>query len=96
MARHKLTKSRRGPYHLLIGPYDEQVIAAIKSLPAGARSWDPKLLAWRVADERVEEAQGLLDAIERERAGSTTSTTPAPSRSTTPTRRSGRARSAGT
>lgn len=69
MAKHKLSKSHRGPYYLLIGPYNERVVAAIKSLPAKARAWDPKLLAWRVAEEHVEEAQAKLDEIDRERAG---------------------------
>jgi hypothetical protein len=64
MAKHKLSKSRRGPYYLVIGPYDERVVAAIKSLPPAARSWDPKLLAWRVAEGHHAEAQALLDAIE--------------------------------
>jgi hypothetical protein len=98
MAKHRLTKSKRGPYFVLIGPYDERVIEAIKSLPVPARSWDPGLKAWKIVEGHEGEAQALLDEIDQERDGSTTpiSQQSAPSRSTTPTRRSAARGSAAT
>jgi hypothetical protein len=64
-----LTKSVRGPYHVLLcRDYDQDVYDAISSLPAAARWWDPALRAWKVADTHVDQAQALLDAIAEGRA----------------------------
>ena len=65
--RHRLTKSRKGPWWIMIGPYDERVVAAIKAgLPVRARAWDAKLLAWKIADGHEGEAQTILDRLAAE------------------------------
>lgn len=64
MAEHKLSKSKRGPYYLLIGPYRREVVEAIKTLPAAARSFDDRLRAWRIDEDYYEQAQALLDEID--------------------------------
>lgn len=61
--KHRLNKSRKGPYSVLIGPYDEEVIAAIKTLPARARAWDALLKAWKIDESHHDEAQRLIDEV---------------------------------
>ena len=65
--KHRLSKSRKGKYYLLIGPYDEEVVARVKDLPPRTRSWDPKLRAWRIDDTHEPEMQAALDEIEESR-----------------------------
>ena len=65
--RHRLTKSRKGPWWIMIGPYDERVVAAIKAeLPVRVRAWDAKLLAWKIADGHEDAAQAILDRLAAE------------------------------
>lgn len=63
-SKHKLTKSQRGPYYLLIGPYRREVVEAIKTLPVAARAFDERLRAWKIAEAYHEQAQALLDEID--------------------------------
>ena len=62
MSAHRLSPSAKGPYHLLIGPYDLLLIEWVKNeLPDHARQWDPTMKAWRIANEYVEKVQARLD-----------------------------------
>lgn len=64
MSRHKLNKSRKGPYWVMIGPYDERVVKAIKAgLPVRARSFDEGLRAWKIADGYEDKAREILDRL---------------------------------
>lgn len=62
MSTHRLNPSRKGDYHVLIGPYDGVLVAWLKrELPDHARQWDDVLKAWRIGNDYVEQVQARLD-----------------------------------
>ncbi len=62
MTAHRLNPSSKGPYHLLIGPYDLLLIEWVKTeLPDHARQWDETMKAWRIGNEYVEKVQARID-----------------------------------
>lgn len=59
----KLNKSHKGPWVVLIGPYDEDFVAELKDIvPPDDREWRSVARAWRI-DERWESA--VRDLIDR-------------------------------
>lgn len=61
MKQHKLNKSVKGAYYLLIGPYHEPLLEAIRGMPTHARMWDGTLKAWKIADSFHEQALAIID-----------------------------------
>lgn len=60
--RHRLNKSRKGDYWILVGPYDADLVEWLKStIPAGDRQWDGPLKAWRIQGE--DSANAVRDRI---------------------------------
>ena len=45
---------------VVIGPFDEEFVAAIKSRIRGRR-WDPKLKAWKVREAEREELERIIE-----------------------------------
>lgn len=47
--KHKLSPSRTGEHHVLVGPYDPDLIAKLKAaVPPSHREWRPRAKVWRI------------------------------------------------
>lgn len=58
----KLTRSRKGPWFLLLGPYDETLIADLKdAIPSESRQYMASMQAWRIDEEWAPQAQAVID-----------------------------------
>ncbi|MCH9637750.1 MAG: hypothetical protein K0U16_07385 [Gammaproteobacteria bacterium] len=57
----KLNKSQKGPWLLLIGPYDEDFVQELKDLvPPEDREWRDVTKAWRIADHWEPQVRELI------------------------------------
>ena len=66
-AKHKVSKSRDGKAVIVIGPYDEGLVAALKSrIPSRARQWRPVAKCWRVDVAYEEQVRSLVEDFGRE------------------------------
>ncbi len=49
MSTHKLNKAASGGHYVLIGPYDAELVAFLKSnVPASHREWRGVAKCWRI------------------------------------------------
>lgn len=63
MRRHKLNKSAKGFWYVLIGPYDADLVEAIKrQVPPSGRQWSPTAKLWRIHPDYRETVQTLIEA----------------------------------
>jgi hypothetical protein len=61
---HRLSPSRKGDWHVLIGPYDADLVADLKrAVPSSGREWMPVSKCWRIAPGYVGIVQGLIDGM---------------------------------
>lgn len=59
---HRLNKSAKGEWYVLVGPYDPALVEDLKrEVPARSREWLPVARAWRIAPEYADVVQGLID-----------------------------------
>lgn len=58
----KLNRSHKGPWLLLIGPYDETFVAELKEVvPSADREWRPVTRAWRIAEYWEPQVRELIE-----------------------------------
>ena len=57
---HRLNKTKRGDY-LLIGPYDEELLCKIRTLPTPIRTWEPDVKAWRISPSGAAEVRRIVE-----------------------------------
>lgn len=59
---HRLNKSAKGDWYVLVGPYDADLVEDLKrEVPASGREWMPVAKCWRIAPDYCDVVQGLID-----------------------------------
>lgn len=59
--KHRLTPSKSGDHHVLLGPYDEGLVAELKrKVPASHREWRPVAKCWRIRDPFDQTVRDML------------------------------------
>lgn len=58
---HRLSKSAKGDWYTLVGPYDADLVARIRSeVPATHREWRPVAKCWRIWPPYHEAVQSAI------------------------------------
>ncbi len=61
MSAHKLNPSRSGEYYVLVGPYDEALVAKLRELvPPTHREWRPVAKCWRIREPYDQTVRDLI------------------------------------